>query len=135
LQLRTDSHIFFFLFFFATQLPHTPPLPIEPRSEFLKKRSLRVLALFLTADAANVYMSLNPVFDPSSACDSPLTCQGRALGALNLLAFAVAPYAVINFGYDALSVVAVASGLSEARYWPDFFGPPSEVYTVRRFWG
>jgi hypothetical protein len=96
---------------------------------------LRALALFFIADAANTYMFINPAFDPSSTCSSPVTCQGHKLGLLNTLIFAVAPYAVINLGYDVVSLLAVASGVSEPKYWPDFFGSPSEMYTVRRFWG
>jgi hypothetical protein len=77
----------------------------------------------------------NPVFSPTSSCNSPLTCQGYLLGILNVLPFMCAPYAVLNLGYDLTSVFAVAIGISEAKYWPDLFGPFSEAYTIRRFWG
>jgi hypothetical protein len=77
----------------------------------------------------------NPVFSPTYSCKSPLTCQGYSLGIVNLLAFMYTPYAVINLGYDLTSVFAVAAGISEAKYWPHLFGPFSEAYTIRRFWG
>ncbi|RYP13117.1 hypothetical protein DL767_010876 [Monosporascus sp. MG133] len=51
------------------------------------------------------------------------------------LTFAVQPYYMLQLTYTALSIAAVATGLSKPADWPPSFGVLSETTSVRAFWG
>ncbi|KAK6063598.1 tat pathway signal sequence [Seiridium cupressi] len=52
-----------------------------------------------------------------------------------VLGFWVGTYYAIRAMHRILAIVGVVTGLKDPNRWPPMFGPLSQTYTMRRFWG
>lgn len=116
------------------QVPYIPPLPSLDRYQFLKRRARQLLWNLFLVDVAQTYQRLNPLFSLKGDEAKSLWSQGYVLGCLNILGHLTVSWGMLNINYNTLSLVCVASGLSEPQNWPDTFGKWNDAYTVRRFW-
>lgn len=91
--------------------------------------------MLLVADLAQSYIHSNPLFALRGADALPIQDQGYFYGSLNIIAFWSCAFSLMSAQYFFLAAGAVALGISEPKYWPDFFGKWSDTYTLRRFWG
>ncbi|CAK5284958.1 unnamed protein product [Mycena citricolor] len=92
----------------------------------------RGLALLIIHDAANLYTRANALF---RAAGGPWESRGWGVRAGMALTFGASGWTGLALAWTAISVVAVAVGLSKPEEWPPLFGGPREAYSVRRFWG
>ena len=87
------------------------------------------------ADVAQTVMDVNPLFAPTSEAGPwHLRPQGIAVDIFRSLAYMSRAYALVVLFYELSAFVAVATFLSEPRYWPAYMGRWRDAYTVRRFW-
>lgn len=64
-----------------------------------------------------------------------LTTEHLAIRVATTLGFWLNVYCVIQCYMGFFALIAVGFGVSKVEYWPPGFGPMSEAYTIRRFWG
>ena len=64
-----------------------------------------------------------------------LTTEHLAVRVATTLGFWLAVYCIIQCYMGFFALIAVGFGVSKVEYWPPGFGPMSEAYTIRRFWG
>lgn len=99
-------------------------------------RSLWQLAFhILLVDIAQTYKRVNPLFRFIGDDALSLGAQGYLLRCANILAYMAVSYGMLNIQYYVMGIIGVASGFWEPAQWPDAFGPWSDAYTIRRFWG
>ncbi|KAM5484221.1 hypothetical protein MaudMau93_005938 [Microsporum audouinii] len=62
--------------------------------------------------------------------------SGRDLGETlgSIIGFAAAGYLNLVVLFDLVSVLAVGLGISAVESWPPYFGPLTELYSIRNFW-
>ncbi|KAF9459745.1 membrane bound O-acyl transferase family-domain-containing protein [Collybia nuda] len=77
----------------------------------------------------NVHTS---VFKPESIPTASLTWHLRVLGVI-LSGLRATSY--LSFLHALLSIICVATSISEPKGWPHLFGKWGDAYTVRKFWG
>jgi hypothetical protein len=107
--------------------------PVIPRRAFLARQAT-ILAW--------QYLALNALVAVDCQANSFLGTQSAAVPnnwglriAIVLTGWFIALRLIIDSGYRALSLVAVALTTSRPGDWPPFFGRMRDAYTLRAFWG
>jgi hypothetical protein len=62
--------------------------------------------------------------------DDEIICRLKAL-----LGFWLGTYYSIRAMHRILAILGVVTGIKDVHRWPPIFGPVSQTYTLRRFWG
>ena len=109
------------------------------RQNFVLRRLLRVAFLFLVMDAGDALRVTHPLLSALARAEdcSKLRMRNQPyfIRCMLIALYGGLGYAGILIQADLLSVLCVGSGFSEPINWPDFCGPLSACWTVRRFWG
>ncbi|MCJ1384673.1 hypothetical protein MMC17_007791 [Xylographa soralifera] len=116
------------------------PTHVPSRLEFLRGKLLGILFCYLILDlaASSAQPDLNTVLyspDNIPLFTRSISSEKLITRILSTLGFGAIMYSLIWSYMGLLGFIAVASGLSEPRYWPPVFGPLQEAYSLRRFWG
>ena len=100
-------------------------------------QSLRALQYFLTIDAAQSYICLNPLFSSSLSVSGalPVTAQGYVFRCVNIIAWMGKAYCSIRLQHTLLGIICVAIGFYDPKDFPPLFGRWREACTLRQFWG
>jgi hypothetical protein len=104
-----------------------------PRWAFVKSKLCRALVFYLIRDIAFFCIQRNPAFNRIDG--ERFGAHGFLWQTWNVLIYWFCVGASMYIAHSVASAFAVATGLSEPRDWPDFFGPWLRTTTVRRFWG
>ncbi|KAG8169352.1 hypothetical protein KVR01_000097 [Diaporthe batatas] len=120
-------------------IPSSAGLKTQSRSGFVARRVAVTLVAYLFVDAV---VSMPPPEQHLVRADKAALFSLRKLG-VDDIAFrsgTVVGYwlctCILNlFMNNVGAVVAVLLGLSSPTDWPPLYGPFSEAYTIRRFWG
>ncbi|KDQ11716.1 hypothetical protein BOTBODRAFT_46285 [Botryobasidium botryosum FD-172 SS1] len=116
---------------FSNRAINVPPPPTQTRAQFVVSRALRLARNVLLADAAQLFIFNDPhVFIPDPLVVEPVWKPFFRSTVLGLCAIGFMD-AVHTFA----SLLFVGSGLSQPQAWPDWFGPLTDMYTLRNFWG
>ena len=117
------------------------PSYVPSKGKFLAQKTILLLSCYLTLDFLTFASQpeQNPVLfqqiriswrDPQNLLFEQLIVRSTTT-----LGFWISLYCIIQAYMGILAFVGVALGLSDVKSWPPGFGPVSEAYTVRRFWG
>jgi len=120
--------------------PHFSEVP--SRSRFLLETTRSVILCYLFIDLND----LNAQSDQDISLFSPdkvgfFSRLGRVTPEEVVVKFVVAAilwatsYCMIRMTYDMVAIVAVATGITDARAWRPLFGSFWDIYSVRAFWG
>ena len=130
--------------FEVSGVPHfssNDPSYVPSRRTFLREKALLLLSCYLVLDL-HAYASQpdqNSVLYHASNI-SWVNADNRSVEQLlirsaSTFGFWVSLYCIIQAYMGSLAFLSVAIGCSEVKSWRPGFGPISEAYTVRRFWG
>ncbi|KAF7325630.1 MBOAT-2 domain-containing protein [Mycena kentingensis (nom. inval.)] len=112
-------------------LPPHPPKELS-RTRFVLQRLRTLAVLCLLHDLGDLHARANPMFHS----DGPgLRADGWFWRFVVTFSWAMSTSTMLCAGFTAVSIVAVATGVSEPYLWPAFMGGPREAYTIRRLWG
>ncbi len=117
------------------------PSYVPSKSRFLGKKALLLLSCYLILDLLTFASQLdqNPILyhDVRISWKNPenLSTEQLIVRSTSTLGFWISLYCIIQAYMGTVAFVSVALGLSEVKSWPPGFGPVSEAYTIRRFWG
>lgn len=117
------------------------PKYIPTRTKFLLKESMNVFISFLVLDTlttsgspdtnANEYsVHLVPFFIRLNE----VTVEEIIVRIIITICFWISIYCIMQVMHSVVAIIAVASGLTDVRGWRPLFGPPSQGYTIRKFW-
>ncbi|KIL55060.1 hypothetical protein M378DRAFT_91442 [Amanita muscaria Koide BX008] len=111
-------------------LPSRPP-PSITRSKFILHQLRRLASQYALYAAATVYIRKTPYFvDGHSFMEDGVFWQ-----CVNTIASLTRSSTTLNMPHEVLGIVCVAAGITEPHQWVPFFGPISEIYSLRNFWG
>ncbi|KAL8686046.1 MAG: hypothetical protein Q9224_005569 [Gallowayella concinna] len=122
---------------FSTEDP--PHLP--SRGAFLLTKATTLMASYLLLDLSNLANQPEQnqtLYHPSRiSWTNPdnFAPEQLLVRSVTALGFWLNLYCIIQFYMGAFAFFMVGIGVSRVEYWPPSFGPMSEAYTVRRFWG
>ena len=122
---------------FSTEDPEYVPT----RMRFLLKESMKVSICFLVLDTltasgspdtnANEYsVHLVPFFIRLNE----VTVEELIVRIIMTVCVWISIYCIMQVMHSVVAIIAVASRLTDVRGWRPLFGPPSQGYTIRRFW-
>ena len=118
------------------------PKHVPSRGEFLWRTVINVSLSYLIVDLCSLgaQPERNPILFSSDKIGffSRLETLGTAEVFLRVLASHILwlnIYCIFRVFHGCLSFLAVGSGISEVEDWAPPFGPLSEAYSIRRFWG
>ena len=117
------------------------PTYIPTRMKFLFRESMKVFICFLVLDTlttsgspdnnANEYsVHLVPFFIRLNE----VTVEELVVRIIITICFWISIYCIMQLMHSVLAIIAVASRLTDVRGWRPLFGPPSQAYTIRKFW-
>ncbi|KAH9888084.1 membrane bound O-acyl transferase family-domain-containing protein [Cubamyces lactineus] len=114
-----------------------PPDPVKTRGQFLRRRILQALRLWLLVDITQAYIHLQPLFPLLGTDAFPGGWRGAIMRVPCYFAWYFPTYAMTNLLNVLMSIFCVATGLFNGNMedWRQEFGNWSDAYTVRRFWG
>ena len=115
---------------------------IRTRPEFVFQNCSRFLKSYLVLDILTAWgdptknrviysLDLVPIFRHLQE----VTFEEIAIRLTTTIAYWTIIYCVMTMLYSIVSLTAVLSGISEVRSWPPLYGPLSQAYTIRGFWG
>ena len=122
---------------FSTRDPQSLP----SRGSFLASKLFQCLISYLILDLSTLASQpdLNQVLYHHARISwrslDNLTTEHLAIRVATTLGFWLNVYCVIQCYMGFFALIAVGFGVSKVKYWPPGFGPMSEAYTIRRFWG
>ena len=113
-------------------MDNIPPQPRQTRFQFIFSKVAHLSWYIFLYDLAQTIMDVNPLFAPTSE-QGPWHIRSEALmiDIFKTLVFMTRTYAIVVVSYEVLAVVAVATFISEPKYWPAYVGRWSDAYTVR----
>lgn len=130
--------------FEVSGVPHfssDSPSYVPSRGTFLRDKAISLLSCYLVLD----FLTFASQPDQNPVLYSPArvpwaTADNRSVERLivrsaSTFGFWLSLYCIIQAYMGFVAFLSVALGLSEVKSWPPGFGPISEAYTVRRFWG
>ena len=117
------------------------PNYVPSKGRFLSQSVMRLVSCYLTLDLLTFASQpdQNPILYQHDRIPwknpANLSVEHLIVRSASTLGFWVGLYCVIQAYMGAIAFVLVALDLNEVRHWPPGFGPVSEAYTLRRFWG
>lgn len=118
------------------------PQQVPSRGSFLRRTALIVLLNYLAVDLSSLGAQPERNVLLFSNQKVALFRRWNSLGAEELVVRVLASfmlwlniYCIFRIFHGLIVLLAVGSGVSKVRDWPPPFGPLSEAYSVRRFWG
>ncbi|KAF8876323.1 membrane bound O-acyl transferase family-domain-containing protein [Infundibulicybe gibba] len=103
------------------------------RWEYVRSQISRLAMYFLLNDLVCFHNHHSRVFSPQSR--EPMGSRGVIWQAWNVFTFwAMVSTSLLTY-HTFMSIIAVASGLSQPGDWPEFFGHWLKTDSVRSFWG
>lgn len=118
------------------------PQRVPSRGSFLRRTAFIVLLNYLAVDLSS--LGAQPERNAVLFSDQKVALFRRwdSLGPEELVVRALASfmlwlniYCIFRIFHGLIVLLAVGSGFSKVQDWPPPFGPLSEAYSVRRFWG
>lgn len=122
---------------FSTKDPNYVP----SKATFLREKAMLLLSCYLILDIMTLASQpdQNPVLYNTSRVSwmnsSNLSMEQLITRSASVLGFWISLYCIIQAYMGSVAFLSVALGFSQVESWPPGFGPISEAYTVRRFWG
>ncbi|KAF8868661.1 hypothetical protein BD779DRAFT_902891 [Infundibulicybe gibba] len=114
------------------EAPHLRHSTLQ-RWEYVRSRISRLAIYFLLNDLACFHNHHSRVFSPQIR--EPMGSRGVVWQAWNVFMFWAMLSTSMLTHHTFMSIIAVASGLSQPGDWPEFFGRWLETDSVRHFWG
>lgn len=116
------------------------PTYVPSRRQFLVRTTLVSICLFLVADFARMAPPpedglFGPRKIPLFTRLSEVTAEELITRILATAAYYTNTYIVTSHVANVSSLLSVGIGLSSPASWRPTYGPLSEAYTIRRFWG
>ncbi len=118
------------------------PQHVPSRGSFLRRTAINICLSYLIVDLCSLRAQPEPnaiLFSDEKVAlltrlDSlnPKEIVIRVLASLILWLHI---FCIFRIFHGLVVLLAIGSGFSEVKDWPPPFGPPSEAYSVRRFWG
>lgn len=118
------------------------PQQVPPRGSFLPRTALIVLLNYLAVDVSS--LGAQPERNAYLFSDQKVALFRRwnSIGPEEMVVRVLASfmlwlniYCIFRIFHGLIVLLAVGSGSSKVQDWPPPFGPLSEAYSVRRFWG
>ena len=118
------------------------PSFVPTRLEFLLMWSTKFIVCYLTLDVLS--QANQPEKNPINYAESyvpffsrlaEVTIKESVIRICTSIFFWFGSYVIIQWCYSGLAVLSVSTGLDRPELWRPFFGPLSEAYTIRGFWG
>ena len=118
------------------------PSFVPTRLEFLLVWSTKFIVCYLIVDVltqAN-HPEKNPInyaegYVPFFSRLAEVTIEESVIRICTSIFFWFGFYVIIQGYHSGLAVLSVSTGLDRPELWRPFFGPLSEAYTIRGFWG
>ena len=122
--------------------PYSDPSFVPTRSNFLLKKAAILVVCYFTIDllAQGDQPDKNPIlYGANRVCFftrlDDVTMEEFIMRTITSVFYWVAGYFVVQGYYTGLAWLSVASGFDRPELWRPNFGPLSQVYTIRGFWG
>ena len=114
---------------------------VPSKGRFLFRKAIRLLICYMALDLGNVtsqpeqnhivfHRSRVPLANPDN-----WSLDNLLVRLFSVLGFWASLYCVIELYMGLIAFVIVALDINKVKLWPPAFGPITEAYTVRRFWG
>ena len=121
---------------------YSDPSFVPTRSDFLLKKAAILVACYLIIDllAQGDQPDKNPTLYGANRVMvftrlDDVTIEELITRTITSVLYWVAGYFVVQGYYTGLAWLSVASGFDRPELWRPTFGPLSQVYTIRGFWG
>lgn len=130
--------------FEVSGVPHfssNNPTYVPSRRTFLREKASLLLSCYLVLDLLTLASQpdQNPVlYRPSNISWSNAgnrSVERLVIRSASTFGFWLSLYCIIQAYMGSMAFLSVALGFSEVNSWRPGFGPISEAYSVRRFWG
>ena len=121
---------------------HHEPQHVPSRNSFLRRTAISVVISYMIVDLCS--LGAQPERNATLFSDDKvalftlfesLEFEEIVIRAIASFMLWLNVFCVFKIFHGLLVILAVGSGFSEVRDWPPPFGPLSEAYSVRRFWG